>query len=127
MVWIVVVIGLCVLGLWTVLAWVTHQGWNVVAGMPWDQALPKLQELPIPPWLFGDWKAWVQDFEPVLKWLMTLMQDALGWMGAGVPIVIWVVWALGALALLLVFGALAGAAAWWKRSRARMSPSGVAL
>jgi hypothetical protein len=127
MVWIVVIIGLCVLSLWTVLAWITHQGWNAVSGMPWEQALPKIQELPVPPWLFPDWKVWVQDFEPLLKWVMNVLNEALGWLGAGVPVVIWVIWALGALVLLLTFAALGAAAAWWKKSRKNITPSGVAL
>jgi hypothetical protein len=127
MIWIIALIGLCFLALWTVFAWITHQGWNAIAGLSWEESLPKLRELPIPEWLLPGWKEHIEDFAPLIQWVAGVFNEALGWLGAGVPVLIWVIWAVGALLLLLLFGGGMAFAAWLKSTKLRTTPSGVVI
>ncbi|MFM7331947.1 MAG: hypothetical protein ACKO1L_09855 [Brachymonas sp.] len=64
----------------------------------------------------GSWKAMAQGFAPLMQWLGSLLQGSTGWLTAALPVMAWIVWALGAL-LLLALAAGGSAALWFFRKK----------
>lgn len=112
LVWLAVA---AVLLVWTLLAWLSHAlvGW--VAGLSpaqWGEVgqnagevTRQLGQLPLPQWLLVLWpagasEAWAASVALVLQWLQALvahLPSVVGWLSP----VVWVLWAAGALVLLL--------------------------
>lgn len=116
-VWIV---GLLLLVLWSGLVWSVHLLWSWLMAVPWADAMQRLREWPVPaplePWFGTWWTQWLQEAAPLLQWMGEMLQGSARWVVDAMPILLWATWALGALLLLAVMGAV-GAGVWWMRRR----------
>lgn len=119
----VIALGFLLLALWTVAVWAVHEGWQLLATLPWDRALEQWRLLELPPWLepmLGiGWDEWLRSLEPLLAWAAPFLQSSAGWLGGLVPVLLWVAWGFGALLLVGMTAALAGAVLWWRRREPR--------
>ena len=95
------VVALLFLGLWSL------AGWGLVRLLAmdgsWVAAIePLLHKMP-----FGDLlERWLPTWQDMLRLLLDMLQSALAWVGTAAPVVVTVVWALGAALLLLCAGLL---------------------
>lgn len=91
-IWIITAL---LLALWSAAAWGLHA--LLAGGVAWLGELePLLRRIP-----YSDVvERWIPGWIDALKLAVELMQQALGWLGGAAPVLVWVVWALGALALL---------------------------
>jgi hypothetical protein len=91
-VWIV---ALCLLGLWSLAGWGLHA--LLASGVQWAGELkPLLERIPLSAWI----ERWVPGWIDALHMAADLMQGLLGWLGGAAPVLVWVVWAIGAVLLL---------------------------
>ena len=119
-VWLV---GLLLLALWSLTMWAAYAAWGVLAGLPWDQAAEQVRTMQLPPaveiWFGGAWREWIDAAAPLIEWLVRLLQGSAGWLEGAVPVLIWIAWGVGALALLVLTGIAAGAVGWFRRRHTR--------
>ena len=88
-------LALLALALWSLLAW----GLGTLLGVDpsWVGDLrPLVDKMPFAALL----SAWVPGWQTLALALINAMQALLGWVGAGAPFVLWMVWGAGALLLL---------------------------
>jgi len=91
------IVTLLLLGLWSALAWglsallATDGAWLAQIG-PW------LSHLPFGGWLETWYPSWLED----AHLLLSLLHNALAWLGGAAPTLVWVAWALGTAGLLLM-------------------------
>jgi hypothetical protein len=119
LVWIVAVL---LLALWSATVWLSHAAMQLVLTMPWNEAWQAVQEIELPavlkpfmePWLGDAWIGLAQALAPLLQWLGSLLQGSSGVITSSLPVIAWIIWALGAFAL-LALAALGSAAVWWLR------------
>lgn len=119
LIWVFVV---SLLAVWSFVAWASHGlvGW--VAAQAGTVSVAAVGGLTLPawlaPWVPAEWITWMHAVitaaAPTIDAWLTQAPSAVGWLSAGV----WVVWALGALALLLLGGALSALVALVRRSTA---------
>jgi hypothetical protein len=124
LIWLLVV---SLLAVWSLGAWVSHGLVAWVAAQAGTVSVAAVGGLTLPawlaPWVPTEWIAVMQALitaaAPTIDAWLTQAPSAVGWLTAGV----WVVWALGALALVLVGGALSALVAVVRRSTAAPLPS----
>jgi hypothetical protein len=96
--WIVTAL---LLALWTLAGWGLHE--LIVGGVQWIGDLkPLIDRIPYAAIV----EQWIPGWQDLLKATLDLMQDLLGWMGGAAPVVVWIVWALGAALLLGLAGVM---------------------
>lgn len=90
-IWLFVVLGVA---LWSLM------GWALYALLSLDhhwlgELKPLLEQVP-----YGDWiERWIPGWQALAALSIDAVQWALGWLGAAAPVVVWLVWGLGVLAL----------------------------
>ena len=118
---VVWIVGLLLLLLWSLSMWAAHAAWELLATSSWTEALEDWQQMELPPalevWLGSAWREWLEALTPVTERLMPAIQQSVQWLGGAMPILLWTVWGLGALALLVLTLLAAGAVGWWRRRR----------
>ena len=88
-------VALCLLGLWSLAGWGLHA--LLVSGVQWAGELkPLLERIPFSAWI----ERWVPGWIDALHMAVDLMQALLGWLGSAAPVLVWAVWAVGAMLLL---------------------------
>jgi hypothetical protein len=88
------IIAALLLGLWTLLAW----GVATVLGLDpsWVGDLkPLVEQVPFAAWL----DTWVPGWEAMTLALLELTRSLLAWAGGAGVVIVWVLWGLGAAAL----------------------------
>lgn len=98
-IWILALLGLA---LWSLVAW----GLGALLGMD-ARALvgdlkPLIDQIPYGALI----EQWVPGWQGLLHATLDLAQTLLGWLGSAGPVLVWVLWGLGAAALLAVAGVL---------------------
>ena len=115
-------VGLLLLVLWSAAMWAAHVGWTMLASLPWSQAVEAAQSITLPAWLETwagtAWREWLDTAGPMIEWVMRNLQHSAGWLEGLVPILLLVLWAAGALCLLLLT-TLVGVFVDWLRRRRR--------
>jgi hypothetical protein len=97
-IWILVFLGWAV---WSLLAWGLHAVLTIdpkwiddvealIANVPYAEVIER----------------WVPGWQELLRAAMDLTQTVLGWFGNNAPLVAWIVWGIGTLALLATGGVL---------------------
>lgn len=123
-------LGIFILAMWSATVWLGHAAASLMLTLPWDQALSALKQIEMPallrpflePFLGGAWQAWVEALAPLLQWTGALVQGSSDWLTSALPVMAWVIWALGSLTLLAVMLATS-VAVWFVR---RKQPAGAA-
>jgi hypothetical protein len=121
LVWIMAVL---LLALWSATVWLSHAALQLIVGMPWNEAWAAVQKIELPallkpfiePWLGDAWIGMLQALAPLLQWLGSLLQGSSGLITGSLPVIAWLIWAVGALAL-LALAALGSGALWWMRKQ----------
>lgn len=113
-IWIVTVV---LLGLWTLAAWGLASLVGV-AGVSLDGLGPLLAKAPFAGTLEAWWPSWQEWVLRALDWLQAVLQ----WLGAAAPVLVWATWFFGALALLLLAGALSLLVALLRRALPQTPP-----
>jgi len=91
-IWIVAVL---LLALWSVAGWSLHV--LLVSGVQWVGDLkPLLERIPFAAFI----ERWVPGWQDAIRATLDLMQSLLGWLGGAAPVLVWVVWGMGAVLLL---------------------------
>jgi hypothetical protein len=91
-VWILTLLGLAV---WSLLAWGLHAVLTI--DPRWvDNVESLIHEVPYAD-LIDDW---IPGWQQLVLVTMDLAQTVLSWVGSNAPLVAWIVWAIGALAIL---------------------------
>jgi hypothetical protein len=104
--------------LWSAFAWMAHALLGMLTGLPWEQVLSKLKSLSLPAPFAEWWAVMVDLFAPVLQVSVPILQSLLSFAGGALPVIVFVVWLLGALALLIIAIAGTVGAIWWRKNRA---------
>ncbi len=82
------------LGLWSLVGWGLHAVVSI-DGSWVGQLEPLIQKVP-----FGDLlERWLPTWQDLLRTALDLTQSGLAWLGAAAPVVVWVLWAIGAFVL----------------------------
>lgn len=119
-------VGLLLLVLWSAAMWAAHLAWNLLAALPWSQAVATAQGITLPGWLdvwIGTaWHDWLQAAGPMIEWVMRTLQGPAGWLAGVMPILMLVVWAAGALCVLVLTILVAGLVDWWRRRHEEAPP-----
>ncbi|MCW5636252.1 MAG: hypothetical protein KIT17_23150 [Rubrivivax sp.] len=110
-IWIVTAL---LVGFWTLVAWGVSTLLGLATGAP---GLPAewyewLGSLPGAVWL----DVWMPGWREGLVWAAQVFGAAVGWLGDAAPVLVWVVWGLGAAALVLCAALLSGLVALVRRS-----------
>jgi hypothetical protein len=120
-------LGLLLLVLWSAAMWAAHVGWTMLAALPWSQAVEAAQRIELPAWLelwIGSaWRDWLSAAGPMIEWVMRTLQGSAHWLEGMVPILMLVMWAAGALCVLVLTVLAAGLVSWW---RGRHGPTATA-
>ncbi len=88
------IIALLLLGLWSLAGWGLHA--LLLGGVQWVGDLkPLLERIPFAVWI----ERWVPGWQDAIRLALDLMQSLLGWLGGAAPMLVWVVWAVGAVLL----------------------------
>lgn len=104
--------------LWSAFAWMSHALLGMVSGLPWSQVMDQLKALN-PPEPFGQWWAFAVDLlAPALEISLPILQGMLSFAGGALPVLVFVVWAFGALTLLLIASAATVGAVLWRKNSA---------
>jgi hypothetical protein len=114
--------------LWSFAVWLGYSITNFALTLPWDQASTALGQLQTPELLKpfiepillifadGSWKSLAESFMPLMQWLANLLQGSAGWLTAALPVMAWIIWAMGAL-FLIALAAGGSAGLWWWRKQ----------
>ncbi len=90
-------LALFLLGLWSFAAWGLHAVLTIDPTKLSDLK-PLIDQIP-----YGDLiDQWIPGWQDLLRASVDLCQWVLGWVGGAAPIIVWVVWGLGTLAVLAV-------------------------
>ncbi len=110
-------LALILLLFWSAFAWMTHALLGMLSGLPWEQVLSKLKSLS-PPEPLGQWWSMMVDLlAPVLQVSVPLLQGLLSFAGSALPVIVFVIWLLGAFVLLLIAIAATVGGVWWRKNR----------
>jgi hypothetical protein len=103
--------------LWSAFAWMCHALLGMLSGLPWEQLLSQLKGLSLPAPLGEWWAVMVDLLAPVLQVSLPILQGLLSFAGSALPVIVFVIWLFGTLALLII--AIAGTlgAVWWRKNR----------
>ena len=113
-------VALVLLVLWSAFAWASHAVLGMIAGLPWEQVLSQLKNIHLPE-PFGAWWAMMVDLlAPILQVSLPLLQGLMSFAGGAIPVIVVVLWLLGAIALLLLAIAATVGAALWRKSGASL-------
>lgn len=104
-------IAAVLLGLWSLGAWGLHAVATLGSGWAGDLR-PLIDRIPHAEAI----DAWVPGWQQLLHLMLDLAQIGLDWLGGAAPLVVWVVWAAGALVLAAVAGVLSLVVALLQRS-----------
>ena len=118
-IWLVAAIGL---GLWSLLCW----GVAAVLGMDptWIGNLqPYVEKIPYASVI----ETWVPGWQALMVSTLHLVQSLMGWMGGAGRVVVWVLWALGALCVVGGAALLSLVVALVRRSATPKPPSTPAM
>jgi hypothetical protein len=97
-IWIFTLLGLAV---WSLLAWGLHA--LLVMDPDWiDDVEALIRNVPYANVI----DRWFPGWQDLLHATMDLAQTVLGWVGSNAPLVVWIVWGIGALLLLAAGGLL---------------------
>jgi hypothetical protein len=95
------IIALVLLGLWSLVGWGAHA--LLVSGIQWAGDLkPLIDRIPFAAII----EQWVPGWQDALRLALDLMVGLLSWMGGAAPVLVWVVWGIGAVLLLGCAGLL---------------------
>lgn len=115
----VIGLGVFMLALWSSLMWAAHGLWGLMTQVPWAEAVAQLKAIPtsglLEPWLGPAWHEWIDAVAPFMQWLGALVQGSAAWLAGAVPVLLWLVWGLGAALLLVLMLAGAGAVMWFRK------------
>jgi hypothetical protein len=99
-------IALWILTLVTLVAW-SFGAWALHALLTLDASelvnlKPLIDQIPYADAI----SVWLPGFQDLLRLMVDLTQVVLGWVGGAAPVIVWVVWAVGAAVIVLVALAL---------------------
>ncbi|MCU0774657.1 MAG: hypothetical protein MUC74_09135 [Ideonella sp.] len=107
------ILTLGLLGLWSLSAWGVHALLTLDASRLGDLKL-LVDQIP-----YGDViGAWIPGWQDLLRMTIDFTQVALGWVGGAAPVVVWIVWTIGALTILGIGALLSGLIVMIRRSAA---------
>lgn len=89
------ILTLFVLGVWSLTAWGLHAVLTLDASQLGDLK-PLIDQIPYGE-LIGQW---IPGWQDLLRASIDLTQVVLGWVGGAAPVIVWIVWGLGALLIL---------------------------
>jgi hypothetical protein len=111
-------IALILLLFWSAFAWMSHALLGMISSLPWEQVLGQLKGISLPE-PFGAWWAIMVDLlAPVLQFSVPILQGLLSFAGGALPVIVFVLWLIGAVILLLLAIAATLGAAFWRKNHA---------
>jgi hypothetical protein len=114
-------VGLLLLGLWSLAVWALHLFWGALSSLSWAEALERLRASQLPallePWLGGFWEPLVASVEPWLGVLRPWLETSAGWLSGAMPVLLWLLWGLGAAVLLVLTLLGVVGLTWWRGRR----------
>lgn len=116
-IWIITAL---LIGLWSLLAYGVHALVGLgagLAGMPADW-LALVGQIPGTAWL----EIWAPWWREALVFAVQSIGALLGWVGSAAPVIVWVLWGLGALALVLCAALLSGLVALARKAAPEVRP-----
>ena len=115
-VWILTLLGLAV---WSLVAWGLHALLGLDGQALLGDLKPLIDQIP-----YGSViEAWVPGWQGLLQATLELAQTLLGWLGSAGPVLVWVLWGVGAATLLLIGGVLTAIVMVARRATAPSRPA----
>jgi hypothetical protein len=111
-------IALILLLFWSAFAWMSHALLGMISGLPWEQVLGQLKGVSLPEPFGAWWTVMVDLLAPVLQVSLPLLQGLLSFAGGALPVIVFVLWLIGAVILLLIAVATTVGAVLWRKNRA---------
>jgi hypothetical protein len=109
-----------VLALWSLAGWGLYQ--LVGSGVQMIGELkPLIDQIPYAALI----ERWVPGWQDMLKLMLDLTQSLLSWLGGAAPLLVGLVWGLGAVVLLVIAGVLSLAVALIRKGMAATPPPGA--
>lgn len=98
-IWILTLLGLA---LWSLVAWGLHALLGLDAGALMGDLKPLIAQIP-----YGSViEQWIPGWQGLLQATLELSQTLLGWLGSAGPVLVWVLWGIGAATLLAIAAVL---------------------
>jgi hypothetical protein len=89
------VITALVIGLWSLVAWALHALLGMDAAALLGDLKPLIDQLPYGAVI----EQWVPGWQALLHSTLSLAQTLVGWVGGAGPVVVWIIWGVGAALL----------------------------
>jgi hypothetical protein len=101
---------------WSAFAWMSHALLGMISGLPWEQVLGQLKGISVPEPFSAWWTVLVDMLAPVLQFSVPLLQGLLSFAGSALPVIVFVLWLIGAVLLLVLAIAATFGAAFWRKN-----------
>jgi hypothetical protein len=98
-IWILTVLGL---GLWSLVAWGLHALLGLDGQALLGDLKPLIAQIPYGAVI----EQWVPGWQGLLEATLALAKTLLGWLGSAGPVLVWVLWGIGAAVLLAIAAVL---------------------
>ena len=106
------------MGLWSLLSWLSVQVLQWAGQLPWEQTLQRLKDLPVPAVVAPWWQQMVDVMAPLLQMTQGLLSGLMQFAGSALPFIVGAVWLFGMLAIIVLTVLISGGVWWFKRKRA---------
>jgi hypothetical protein len=111
-------LALILLFFWSAFAWMSHALLSMISSLPWEQVLGQIKGISLPEPLGAWWAVMVDLLAPVLQFSVPILQGLLSFAGSALPVIVFVLWLIGAALLLLLAIAATMGAAFWRKNHA---------
>lgn len=112
------VFAIILMGLWSLLSWLSLQLLQWAGQLPWEQTLQRAKDLQVPAVVAPWWQQMVDVLAPLLHITQELLSGLVQFAGAALPFIIGAIWLFGLLAIVVLTLLVSGGIWWFKRKRA---------
>jgi hypothetical protein len=111
-------LALILLFFWSAFAWMSHVLLGMISGLPWEQVLGQLKGMSLPEPFGAWWTVMVDLLAPVLQVSVPLLQGLLSFAGGALPVIVFVLWLIGAVILVILAILATVGVAFWRKNHA---------